>query len=187
MSQPYRHPASPLATLRPCHPSDAQLLRKWRLEPSVGRYQPLSDVPLSQLRAELSAQRIDDLYRGQGDKFQWIVLADGDPAGWVTLMVTNWEHGLAEVGYALSTEHQRRGLMPHALTQLFAELFFRTRLHRIEARCSVDNLASQRVLDKLGFEREGLLRDYFQLRGSRIDNYLYALLRDDYLATSDSD
>jgi len=39
------------------------------------------------------------------------------------------------------------------------------------------------VLEKLGFEREGLLRGYFELGGRRIDNWLYAILRADFLRT----
>ncbi len=102
------------------------------------------------------------------------------PAGWITLVIINWGHGLAEIGYALSTEFQRRGLMAGALRILLADLFERTAIRRVEARCAIDNRASQRVLDSVGFEREGLLRGYFVLRGQEIDNYLYAILKDDW-------
>ena len=166
-------------SVRPAYPRDAVLLYRWRSEPSVRRHQPLSHLSLSQLRAELAAQKVDDLYHGRGEKFQWIVHAP-DPAGWITLVVANWEHGLAEVGYALSTLHQRKGIMPRALERLVADLFARTELRRIEARCSVDNRASQRVLESLGFRREGILRGFFVLRGQPVDNHLYALLRDDW-------
>lgn len=167
-------------TLRPAYPADAPLLRRWRGEPTVRRHQPLSDVPVAHLRADVAAQHIPDLYRGRGERFQWIVLASGEPAGWITLVVANWAHGLAEVGYALSTPFQGQGLMPQALTQLLADLFGRSPLERIEARCSVENVASQHVLEKVGFQKEGRLRSYFVLDGRRIDNYLYALLRTDF-------
>ncbi len=178
--QPDLRNGAPRVTLRPSYPADAPLLQRWRLEPSIQRFQPLTEVSLAQLRAELANNRVDDLYRGRGEKFQWVVLADGQPAGWITLVVTNWEHGLAELGYALSTAQQGRGLMPQALGQLLADLFYRTRLERIEARCAVDNRASLRVLEKLGFRREGRLRSYFVLHGRRVDNYLYSLLRADF-------
>jgi ribosomal-protein-alanine N-acetyltransferase len=106
------------------------------------------------------------------------VVCDGQPAGWITLVVSNWEHGLAEVGYALSTPFQRRGLMTEALRQLLEDLFANTTLERIEARCAVENVSSQRVLEKNDFRREGLLLGYFKLRGRRVDNYLYGRLRD---------
>ena len=72
---------------------------------------------------------------------------------------------------------QRRGIMPRALELLLVDLFDHTRLRRIEARCAVDNIASQKVLSRIGFEREGRLKEYFVLRGEAIDNYLYAKLR----------
>jgi [ribosomal protein S5]-alanine N-acetyltransferase len=169
-------------TLRPAAPRDAELLRQWRAEPSVQRFQPLNELPTAQLRADVASQRMADLYRGRGEKFQWIVQVDGHPAGWLTLVVSNWEHGLAEVGYALSTPYQSRGVMTNALAQLLDDVFHNTLLERIEARCAVDNVGSQRVLEKTGFRREGYLRGYFRLRGQRVDNFLYALLREDYRA-----
>lgn len=179
-------PAPPVATirrvtLRPVNGRDAELLRRWRREWSVRRFQPLHDLTLSQLRSALEAQQIDDLYRGEGEKYQWVVLADGLPAGWLTLVVNNWEHGLAEVGYALTTAYQRQGLMPRALKLLLEDLFRRTSLYRIEARCVVGNEASQRVLERCGFRHEGRLRAYFTLHGDRVDNHLYAILKDDVL------
>ncbi len=167
-------------TLRPAAPRDADILRQWRAEPTVRRFQPLNELPTAQLRADVASQRIADLYRGRGEKFQWIVQVDGHAAGWITLVVSNWEHGLAEVGYALSTSFQNRGVMTEALQILLEDLFQNTLLERIEARCAVENYGSQRVLEKNGFEKEGRLKGYFKLRGRRIDNYLYGLLREEY-------
>lgn len=174
--------ADPQVRLRPATPRDAEILRQWRSEPSVRRFQPLNDLPTSQLRADVASQRIADLYRGRGEKFQWIVEVDGAAAGWITLVVTNWEHGLAEVGYALSSPFQNRGLMSGALLLLIDDLFHNTTLERLEARCATENVGSQKVLEKTRFRREGLLLGYFKLRGERIDNFLYALLREEYFA-----
>ena len=170
-----------VVALRPAGPADAAILRRWRREKSVGRHQPLGDASTAQLRAELASYRPEALYNSRGEKFQWIVTADHEPAGWITLVVTNWDHGLAEFGYALATTHQRRGLMGPAIEQLLADLFLNTAIERLEARCSVANVASRKVLERLGFRNEGLLRGYFRLRGERVDNHLYAMLRDDYL------
>jgi ribosomal-protein-alanine N-acetyltransferase len=170
--------------LRPAQPDDAGLLHRWRGEASVRQHQPLAEATVADLRADLLRHRHDELYRCRGDRYQWIVLVEGEAAGWITLAVSSWEHGLAEIGYALSTSFQGRGVMRNALEQLAAELFGHTALERLEARCSVDNVASQRVLEAVGFEREGRLRSYFRLAGRRVDNYLYALLRDDFFVPS---
>ena len=75
--------------------------------------------------------------------------------------------------------------MPQALTQLLAELFLQTRLERIEARCAIDNVPSQKVLERVGFYLEGQLRGYFVLDGVRVDNHLFTILRDDFLPVPD--
>lgn len=173
--------SEPVVGLRPAAPRDADLLWRWRAEWSVRRFQPLHDLSTSQLRADVANQRMGDLYRGRGEKFQWIVLSDGQPAGWITLVVSNWEHGLAEIGYALASSFQGRGLMARAVSQLLDDVFHHTSIERLEARCAVDNHPSKRVLEKNGFRLEGVLRGYFKLRGRRVDNLIYGLLRSDYL------
>jgi [ribosomal protein S5]-alanine N-acetyltransferase len=167
--------------VRPALPGDAAAMERWRHEPSVRRHQPLQEATVAELRSDLARQRMEDLYRGQGERFQWIVLVDGEPGGWITLAILSWEHALAEIGYALSTPHQGRGVMAEALALVLPELFVGAALERIEARCSVDNIASRRLLERLGFVCEGRLRSYFRLHERRIDNFLYALLRDDFL------
>ncbi len=176
-----REPRQRRVTLRAALPGDAANLFAWRLEESVRRHQPLQETTVAELRADLARQRLDDLYRGRGERFQWIVLVDGESAGWITLAILSWEHGLAEIGYALASAYQGMRLMAEALGQLLPELFVAVGIERLEARCSVENVRSQSLLERLGFVREGRLRSYFSLHGVRIDNFLYALLRDEFL------
>ncbi len=166
--------------LRPARVEDAALLHLWRAEKSVRRYQPLAPLSTSQLRTELASRHAEDLWRSRGDRFDWIVLVHRQPAGWITLVIHSWEHGLAECGYSLSTPFQRRGLMQRALSRLISDLFARTRLHRLEARTALANIASQKVLERLGFRREGTLRGYFQLDGKWVDNYLFAIVKEEW-------
>jgi RimJ/RimL family protein N-acetyltransferase len=69
--------------------------------------------------------------------------------------------------------------MRRALGLLLREVFSRTTLFRLEARCAEGNEASRRLLEGLGFRREGTLRGYLEIEGRRIDSHLYARLRDD--------
>ncbi len=181
LSPPPPSPTPVAVALRPATPADASALHAWRAESSVRRHQPLQNASVSDLRSDLARQRPGDLYRSRGDRYQWIVVADGRPVGWVTLAVTSWEQGIAEVGYALTSGAQGRGVMTQALSLLLADLFGQTAIERLEARCSVDNEASRRVLEKVGFTCEGLLRGYFSLDGRRVDNHLFAVLRSDLL------
>jgi len=184
--QPQESAEHSWVTLRPTREGDAELLNLWRHEPTVGRYQPLGAITIERLRTELATQDHRQLYQNHGDKFQWIIQYGDRPAGWITLVATNWNHGLAEIGYALSTPFQRQGITPPALRQLLSDLFLNTTLERIEARCAIGNVGSRKVLEAIGFEREGLLRKYFVLQGKRVDNYLYAILREDFLRSQRS-
>ena len=69
--------------------------------------------------------------------------------------------------------------MAEALDLLAGYAFDTLRLHRIEAACIPDNARSIRVLEKAGFQREGLLRSYLRINGVWQDHYLYALIADD--------
>ena len=87
-----------------------------------------------------------------------------------------------EVGWGLAREAWGKGYATEAVQALIDTLFSLVELEAIEADTRVINPASRRVLEKSGFEKEGRLRGYFKLRGRRVDNFLYGLLRDDYLA-----
>jgi RimJ/RimL family protein N-acetyltransferase len=173
--------SSKLVQLRPARAEDAALLLKWRFEPAVAQFQPLLNIPLDQLEADLVPQDWEKFSTGEQDKFQWIIMVGEAAAGWVTLVVTSWDHGLAEVGYSLATVFQRQRLMPPALQLVLVEVFLRTSLARLEARCAIENEGSWKVLETVGFRREGTLKDYFVLNGRRVDNYLYAILRSEFL------
>ena len=177
-----REPRPRRVAIRAALPGDAGSLFAWRQEETVRRHQPLQETSAGELRADLARQRMEDLYRGRGERFQWIIMVDGESAGWITLAILSWEHGLAEIGYALATEYQGQRLMAEALGQLLPELFVAVGIERLEARCSVETARSASLLEHLGFQKEGCLRSYFSLHGSRIDNFLYALLRDEFLA-----
>lgn len=166
------------ARIRPAYPFDAERILAWRAEESVGRYQPMGEQSLDQVRDQLQSTT-EDLARGKGRRFAWIVEAPR-PVGWITLAVVSWEHGVAEIGFSLTEAARGRRTMRRALPQVVDLLFARTALERIEARCDLRNEASIRLLEAVGFQREGVLRGYFVLDGERRDNALYALLREDW-------
>jgi ribosomal-protein-alanine N-acetyltransferase len=87
------------------------------------------------------------------------------------------QHKRAEVGFKLARAHWRRGLMTEALTAVLDYGFASMGLNRIEALVDPRNTASAGLLDKLGFTREGLLREYECERGAFVDLYMVSLLR----------
>lgn len=85
----------------------------------------------------------------------------------------------AMLGYSLDASLQGRGLMHEALQALIAEMFGpRVRLHRIQAAVRPQNLRSRKVLERLGFQLEGLSRRYLFIDGGWRDHELFALLNE---------
>ena len=84
------------------------------------------------------------------------------------------------LGYAIDAAHQGRGLMREALEATIAHVFAVLRLHRIQANFVPDNVRSGRLLDKLGFEREGLAKDYLFINGAWRDHVVAARRNPDF-------
>ncbi|MCZ6853228.1 MAG: GNAT family protein [Gammaproteobacteria bacterium] len=80
------------------------------------------------------------------------------------------------LGGAVGREHWGQGIAPVACTAIIEYAFAELEIERIQAETQTVNLAAVRVLEKLGFDREGLLRGYRVYDGRRRDFYLYALL-----------
>ena len=79
------------------------------------------------------------------------------------------------LGYQIARAHEGRGLMAEALRACNAFMFARLRLHRIMANYRPENDRSRRLLERLGFVREGLARDYLFIDGAWRDHVLTAL------------
>lgn len=79
------------------------------------------------------------------------------------------------LGYQLARDHEGRGLMTEALRATNEFMFDAMRMHRIMANYRPENTRSARVLERLGFRREGLARDYLFIDGQWRDHVLSSL------------
>jgi ribosomal-protein-alanine N-acetyltransferase len=87
---------------------------------------------------------------------------------------------IAEVWYKLNPACWRNGYMKEALISLLKFAFGDLKLHRVEAGCAIENLASIKLLENVGMTREGRKREVLPIRGKWIDNYFYAILETDF-------
>jgi ribosomal-protein-alanine N-acetyltransferase len=83
----------------------------------------------------------------------------------------------AELGYALGRQYWGQGLMREALTELLSAAFGSMGLRRIEAEVNTRNTASARLLGRLGFTKEGLLRKRWVVKGHAEDVEVFGLLQ----------
>ncbi|SHH34446.1 GNAT family N-acetyltransferase [Clostridium grantii] len=91
----------------------------------------------------------------------------------------NWnkKNFRAEIGYELSDKYWRKGYITEAVNGIIEYGFHHMCLNRIEALVYPENIASQESLRKLGFVKEGLLREYAFLRNKKQDLIMYSLLK----------
>ncbi len=149
-------------------------------DPEVMRY--WSSLPLADVEGagKLLAD-IRDCFRRR-ILFQWGVARNTDNRiiGTCTLLHIDADNRRAELGYALGREHWGKGYMHEALTALLSFCFGNLNMHRIEADVDPRNVSSVRTLERLGFQREGYLRERWLVGGAVQDALFYGLLRHEW-------
>lgn len=90
------------------------------------------------------------------------------------------EHNSAEIGYVISPDYWGKGITTEAAKAIIQFGFEHMDLVRIQARCLVENIGSQRVMEKAGMSYEGTHRKSMFLKGKHYDLKMYAILKEDY-------
>jgi ribosomal-protein-alanine N-acetyltransferase len=166
--------------LRALRMEDAGFIFKEWGSPEVTRYMrdeaPLKTLEEAEerLRPLQTPEKMPDFkWWGIGLKAKGCLIGTCGFCGW------DKQHHHAEIGYDLSPEYWGQGLMPEAVNRLISFGFEEMELNRIEATTHTENQRSQHVLEKLGFEKEGILREYYCQDGIYNDQVQFALLRRD--------
>jgi ribosomal-protein-alanine N-acetyltransferase len=112
-------------------------------------------------------------------RHSWMILDGDEPAGFVGLSnVVRGPLQSAILSYWVDEAHNGRGLCTAAVAEVVQFAFGELALHRLEAGTLVDNVRSQRVLAKNGFERFGLARKYLLIAGEWRDHVLFERIAD---------
>lgn len=158
--------------------NDVDRLLSYKNDPAVAQFQGWS-MPFEQAHAErLVAATLADHLAGGGQ----LALRTTNRMLVGDLMVApvpGTEHAV-ELGITLAAERQGEGLATEAVTAVVNALFALESVHKIVAYVGVANVASQRLFERAGFQREGLLRDSYVGRdGAMVDEVLFGLIRSD--------
>ncbi len=169
-------------SLRPITERDIESLFDIFSDPQVMRY--WSSPPLKDLEeARGLLNNIHDLFQRRL-YFQWGIARrlDDTLIGTSTLFHIESNNHRAEIGYALGRAHWGKGYMQEALTALLRYAFGELNLERIEADVDPRNEASIRTLERLGFKKEGYMRERWRVNGEIQDALFYGLLRREWEA-----
>jgi ribosomal-protein-alanine N-acetyltransferase len=116
-----------------------------------------------------------------GLALQFVVVSKASGRAIGTCLLFRYEEGSArvELGYVLGRAHWGCGLMREALTALLDHAFTSMSVRRVEAEVDPRNVASSGLLRRLGFSREGLLRERWVTKGEAKDVEVFGLLKRD--------
>jgi [ribosomal protein S5]-alanine N-acetyltransferase len=172
---------SPLETsrlyLRPLSQSDVEFVYRHFSNPEINRYL-LDESPVNSIE---QAQEIVDFFMlpTATTYTRWVLVTKTDEQPIGTCGFHKWDkrNRRSEIGYDLTPSAWGQGYMSEALTVMLEYGFTHLNLNRIEALVYTENAASLKLLEKLKFQKEGLLRDYFYQNDEFYDHWLLSLLK----------
>lgn len=173
---------TPNLILRELTPADAKAILRVRGDVRVTRLN--SGQPMQTL--EEAKEWIGKARKAFADhrRVEWGITLKSDPQAGVIGRI-NYNYWLrqdrrASIGYDLGYSYWGRGIMTEAVRAIVTFGFDQMNLNRIEADCDAENYGSMRVLEKVGFRREGVQEDQYFEWDKFHDLVLFALLRRDY-------
>lgn len=148
------------------------LVKQWLNDVEfVGEFEPFDQVSLGELEKNHES-------RGEG---QWYFIESkaGTKIGYIGHFKSK---GCVGIGYFMVKEERGKGYGTEAVQMMVDYLFLHKDIVRVQAETHPGNKASQRVLQKVGFSLEGLIRKSFFSRGVYRDTAMYSILRDEWVA-----
>jgi len=177
---------TPRISLRPISEADVDAFYTVYSNPEVMRYWSTPPLP----NRDAASRQIADIHEGfkRHELLKWaIALRNSDMLiGTATLFHPDFSNRRSEIGYALGRAHWGNGYMQEALKAVIDFAFEKLELHRIEADVDPRNTASIRTLERLGFQREGYLRERWQVNGEIQDALFFGLLRPEWKSGDNS-
>jgi len=165
---------------RPPVEDDVDVIAPVFRDPAIGGEAGMPPWDAATLRLVLHEQLPGMVARGLMSPYVIVEAASGQVLGGINLHHFDPLRDTVEVGYWLLLEARGRGVATRSVGAA-AEHAFANGIYRIEAHVRVGNVASERVLERVGFRREGVKRGYLRRGGEehKLDATLFARLADD--------
>ena len=162
-------------TLRTVEEEDLEFVQAARNDPAVR--QPLT------LNRPANAEQIEKFFENaisSDESVSLLVCREAEPMGMVVLFNEDDVTGTATLAYWLAPEYWGNGYATEAVGLVCEYAFAERRLNKLRAEVVESNDGSRRVLEKLGFVEEGLLREEKFVRGEHVDVHRFGLLADEW-------
>jgi RimJ/RimL family protein N-acetyltransferase len=164
--------------LRPLGQQDVKVFSAYRSDPDDARYQGWG-TPFTDEQAEVFIEQMKDVTPGEIG--QWLQLglelrSTGELIGDVAFQIIKDSHRQAEIGMTISASYQGKGFGAEAVTTLVDYLFHDLNVHRVIANCDPENISAHRLLENVGFRREGLFIESLWYKGYWVSELWFGLL-----------
>jgi RimJ/RimL family protein N-acetyltransferase len=169
-------------TIRRFKDPDLSPFMAYRNDHEVARYQSWDSLDEREARAFIRG--MESARAGvPGEWFQFAIESKEtrDLIGDCGLRVDEHEPYRAEIGFTLAREYQGRGFASEAVSRLLDYAFDALGLHRVVAIADCRNAPSWALLERVGMRREGHFLENVWFKGGWADEYLYAVLKDEWL------
>ena len=168
--------------LRRFRDSDTEPFLAYRADPDVARYQSWEDYTCDEAKRFVAAMRaLHPDTPGEWFQFAIEIKATNEMIGDCGLLTLQEEPGQAEIGVTVATEHQGKGYAMEAVTCLMDYVFTSLRKHRVRAITDCKNTRTIALLERIGMRREGHFIQNVWFKGAWGDEYLYAILRREWI------
>ena len=178
----FRNLESARIVLRHFRDADLPSFLTYRNDPEVARYQSWESVNKQEALTFIQEQKtLQPGVAGQWFQFAIELKETQQLVGDCGLKVHQQDTQQAEIGFTLSRDYQGKGLASEAVSCLLDYAFIHLALHRIIAVTDCQNARCVALLESLGLRREGHFLQNVWFKGIWGDEYLYAILRDEWL------
>lgn len=143
------------------------------------KYNPFAPATVEALRERLSKASANLSLFDQADSFIWLAEAGDEVVGNLSLHNLNKTMLTAEIGYMISPKWRGKGLATLCVQQITKLCFQHSPLRKLIAYVHEDNAPSRRVLEKLGYKAEGLLREHYLIDAKPANEVIYGMLSQD--------
>jgi RimJ/RimL family protein N-acetyltransferase len=179
-------PTYPLRTerllLRPFDDDDLDAVYETHSRGDITRYLYWEPRTRDEALEMVERRKLETAIEAEGDGLHLVAQLHDSPAmvGHVSLQWVSQEHRQGEIGFVLHPDHHGRGYATEASAVVLRLGFQGLDLHRIVGRCDGRNIASTRVMERLGMRREAHLRENEFIKGEWTDELVYAILADEW-------
>jgi ribosomal-protein-alanine N-acetyltransferase len=169
-----------MVKLIPYQPAFLDLFVEWRSQALSVRHNPLQAITRAEIAQMLESDGSDLSDLRKHESYRWFIDYEGAMVGSVALKNISHTMGYAEIGYGIGGLHQSRGIATAAVNLLVRMCFCESPLRKLLAYAHDKNVASCRVLQKLGFIQEGFLREHYMINGIPENEILFGLLKHEW-------